>query len=151
MIRYRSRDLTRLLPDGCPCGRTGRRMSRIVGRSDDMLIVRGVNVFPSQVEAVLHEFEGTEPHYQIIVDRKGAMDEATVLVEASEALFFDQMRQQKEMVEKIEKRLAQELGVGFQVKLVEKKTLERFEGKARRVIDKRDLWSRGAGGLKPQA
>jgi phenylacetate-CoA ligase len=150
MIRYRTRDLTRLLPDGCPCGRTGRRMSRVLGRSDDMLIIRGVNVFPSQVEAVLHEFEGTEPHYQIVVERKGAMDEATVLVEASESLFFDQMRRQKEMVERIEKRLAQELGVGFAVKLVEKKTLERFEGKARRVIDKRDLWSGGSSILKAQ-
>jgi phenylacetate-CoA ligase len=139
MIRYRTRDLTRLLPGQCPCGRTGRRMSRVLGRTDDMLIIRGVNVFPSEIEAVLFEIEGTEPHYQIIIDRKGAMDEATVLVEAGESIFFDQMRRQKEMVERIKGRLAQELGLSVEVKLVEKKTLERFEGKARRVIDNRKL------------
>jgi phenylacetate-CoA ligase len=141
MIRYRTRDLTRLLPGDCPCGRTGRRMSRVLGRTDDMLIIKGVNVFPSQIEAVLFEIEGTEPHYQILVDRKGAMDEATVLVEAAEAIFFDQMRRQREMVDRIEKRLLQELGISVQVKLVEKKTLERSEGKAQRVIDKRKLWA----------
>ncbi len=137
MIRYRTRDLTRILPGACPCGRTGRRMSRVMGRSDDMLIIRGVNVFPSQIETVLFEIEGTEPHYQIIIERKGAMDEATVLVEAAEHIFFDQMRRQREVVEVIKKRLAQELGLSVEVKLVEKKTLQRFEGKAQRVIDKR--------------
>ena len=141
MIRYRTRDLTCILSGDCPCGRTGRRMSRVLGRSDDMLIIKGVNVFPSQIEAVLFDIEGTEPHYQIIVDRKGAMDEATVLVEAAESIFFDQMRRQREMVERIEKRLAQELGISVQVKLVEKKRLERFEGKAKRVVDNRKLWS----------
>jgi phenylacetate-CoA ligase len=146
MIRYRTRDLTRLLPGECACGRTGRRMSRVLGRSDDMLIIKGVNVFPSQVEAVLFEIEGTEPHYQIVIDRKGAMDEATVLVEVGESIFFDQMRRQKEMVEHIQKRLAQELGVSFEVKLVEKKTLERFEGKAKRVVDNRKLWTSPPGG-----
>ncbi len=139
MLRYRTRDLTRLLPGDCPCGRTGRRMSRVTGRTDDMLIIKGVNVFPSQIEHVLFEIEGTEPHYQIVVERKGAMDEATVLVEAGESIFFDQMRHQRDMVEKIRKRLAQELGISVEVKLVEKKTLERFEGKARRVIDNRKL------------
>jgi phenylacetate-CoA ligase len=139
MIRYRTRDLTRLLSGECPCGRTGQRMSRVFGRSDDMLIIRGVNVFPSQVETVLFEIEGTEPHYQIVVDRKGAMDEATVLVEVSESIFFDQMRRQKEMIERIQKRLAQDLGVTFGVKLVGKKALERFEGKAKRVVDNRKM------------
>lgn len=139
MIRYRTRDLTRLLSGECPCGRTGQRMSRVFGRSDDMLIIRGVNVFPSQVETVLFEIEGTEPHYQIVVDRKGAMDEATVLVEVSESIFFDQMRRQKEMIERIQKRLTQELGVTFEVKLVGKKALERFEGKAKRVVDNRKM------------
>ena len=114
-------------------------MSRVLGRSDDMLIIKGVNVFPSQIESVLFEIEGTEPHYQIIVDRKGAMDEATVLVEAAESIFFDEMKRQKGMVEQIQKRLAQELGVSVAVKIVEKKTLQRFEGKAQRVIDKRTL------------
>ncbi len=139
MIRYRTRDLTSLMPGDCPCGRTGRRMTRVTGRTDDMLIIKGVNVFPSQIESVLFEIEGTEPHYQIVIDRKGAMDEVTVLVEVSESIFFDQMRRQKEMVEKIQKRIAQELGIGADVRLVEKKTLERFEGTSKRVVDNRKL------------
>jgi phenylacetate-CoA ligase len=139
MIRYRTRDLTSFLPGPCPCGRTGRRMSRVAGRTDDMLIIKGVNVFPSQIESVLFEIEGTEPHYQIVVDRRGAMDEVTVLVEAAESIFFDQMRRQSGMVETIRKRLAQELGISVEVKLVEKKTLQRFEGKAKRVVDHRKL------------
>jgi phenylacetate-CoA ligase len=139
MIRYRTRDLTSLLPGDCPCGRTGRRMSRVSGRTDDMLIIKGVNVFPSQIEHVLFEIEGTEPHYQIVIDRKGAMDEATVLVEAGESIFFDQMRRQREMVDTIQKRLAHELGISVEVKLVEKKTLGRSDGKARRVVDHRKL------------
>jgi phenylacetate-CoA ligase len=137
MIRYRTRDLTSLLPGPCPCGRTGRLMSRVAGRTDDMLIIKGVNVFPSQIESVLFEIEGTEPHYQIVIDRKGGMDEVTVRVEAAESIFFDQMRRQSGMVETIRKRLAQELGITVDVKLVEKKTLQRFEGKANRVIDNR--------------
>src|SRR5512139_3699125 len=139
MIRYRTRDLTSLLPGICPCGRTGRWMSRVTGRTDDMLIIKGVNVFPSQIEHILFEIEGTEPHYQIVVDRKGAMDEVTVRVEVAESIFFDQMRRQKEMVERIQKRLAHELGIHVDVKLVEPKTLARSEGKARRVVDNRKL------------
>jgi len=139
MIRYRTRDLTRVLTGGCPCGRTGRRISRITGRTDDMLIVKGVNVFPSQIEDVLFAIEGTEPHYQIILERTGALDEMTVLVEVAESIFFDEMKRQKEMVEQIQRRLAQELGVSVAVKIVEKKTLQRFEGKAQRVIDRRTL------------
>ena len=139
MIRYRTRDRTSLLPGECPCGRTGRRMGRVTGRTDEMLIIKGVNVFPSQIEHVLFEIEGTEPHYQIVVDRKGAMDEATVLVEAAESIFFDQMRRQKEVVDRIQKRLAHELGIHVDVKLVEPKTLARSEGKSRRVVDKRKL------------
>jgi phenylacetate-CoA ligase len=139
MIRYRTRDLTRLMPEPCPCGRTLRRMCRVMGRTDDMLIIRGVNVFPSQIEAVLFAIEGTEPHYQIVIDRKGAMDDATVLVEASEKIFFDEMKKQKELIDTIKKRMASELGIAVEVKLVEKKTIERFEGKAKRVIDNRKL------------
>jgi phenylacetate-CoA ligase len=139
VIRYRTRDLTRLLPGECPCGRTSRRMGRITGRTDDMLIIKGVNVFPSQIEKVLLEIEGTEPHWQVVIERKGAMDEATVLVEVSEGIFFDQMRRQSEMVERIRRRIAHELGVGMEVKLVESKTLQRFEGKATRVVDNRRL------------
>jgi len=139
MIRYRTRDLTRLIPEPCPCGRTLRRMARITGRTDDMLIIRGVNVFPQQIESVLFEIEGTEPHYQIIIDRKGALDNATVLVEASERIFFDEMKKQKELIDTIKKRMATELGIAVEVKLVEKKSIERFEGKAKRVIDNRKL------------
>ena len=139
MIRYRTRDLTRLIENPCPCGRTLRRMARVMGRTDDMLIIRGVNVFPSQIEAVLFEIEGTEPHYQIVIDRKGALDDATVLVEVSEHIFFDQMKKQTELKETIKKRIASELGISAEVKLVEKKTLARFEGKAKRVIDNRKL------------
>jgi len=98
-----------------------------------------VNVFPSQIEAVLFEIEGTEPHYQIIIERTGALDDATVLVEASEKIFFDEMKKQKELIDTIRKRMASELGISVEVKLVEKKSLERFEGKAKRVIDNRKL------------
>ena len=139
MIRYRTRDLTRLITEPCACGRTFYRMSKILGRTDDMLIVKGVNVFPSQIETVLFEIEGTEPHYQIIVDRKGHLDELTVLVEVSEEIFFDEMKKQHELINLIKGRLASELGIQVEVKLVESKTLERFEGKAKRVIDKRKL------------
>ncbi|NNG47537.1 MAG: phenylacetate--CoA ligase [Deltaproteobacteria bacterium] len=139
MIRYRTRDLTSILPGHCPCGRTLRRMARVKGRTDDMLIIKGVNVFPSQIESVLFEIEGTEPHYQIEIDRKGGLDEATVLVEVGETIFFDQMRHQRDMIERIRKRLAQELGISVEVRLVEKKTIARSEGKAERVIDKRKL------------
>jgi phenylacetate-CoA ligase len=139
MIRYRTRDLTRIIPEKCPCGRTMRRMARVMGRTDDMLIIRGVNVFPSQIETVLFDIEGTEPHYQIIIDRKGALDDTTVLVEASEKIFFDEMKKQAALIDTIKKRLASELGISVDVKLVEKKSLERFEGKAKRVIDNRKL------------
>ncbi len=139
MIRYRTRDLTRLIPEPCPCGRTFMRMQRVMGRTDDMLIIKGVNVFPIQIEKVLFEIEGTEPHYQIIVERENHSDKVTVLVEVNEAIFFDEMKKQRQMVDHIKARLASELGIGVQVKLVEEKTLERSEGKSRRVIDKRKL------------
>jgi phenylacetate-CoA ligase len=139
VIRYRTRDLTRLLPGPCPCGRTLQRMSRVMGRTDDMLIIKGVNVFPMQIEAVLIEIEGTEPHYQIVVEREGHQDKATVLVEVTESIFFDEMKKQRELIDKIKRKLASELGIAVDVKLVEEKTLERFEGKSKRVIDKREL------------
>ena len=139
MIRYRTRDLTRLIAEPCSCGRTLRRMQRIIGRSDDMLIVKGVNVFPIQIEKVLFEIEGTQPHYQIIVDRKDHSDRLTVLVEVNEAIFFDTMKKQRAMVETIKDRLATELGISVNVKLVEEKTLERSHGKSKRVIDNRKL------------
>ncbi len=139
MIRYRTRDLTRLTTDPCPCGRTFHRLNRLVGRSDDMLIIRGVNVFPLQIEAVLFDIEGTEPHYQLIVDRENNQDKLTVKVEVNESLFFDSMRKQRTMVDDIRRRMAGELGLSVDVKLVEERSLERYEGKACRVIDNRKL------------
>jgi phenylacetate-CoA ligase len=139
VIRYRTRDLTRLITEPCACGRTNYRMTRILGRTDDMLIIKGVNVFPTQIENVLFEIEGTEPHYRIVVERENHQDKATVLVEVIESIFFDEMKKQRQLVDRIKKRLASELGVSVDVKLVEEKTLERFEGKGERVIDKRQL------------
>jgi phenylacetate-CoA ligase len=139
VIRYRTRDLTRLLPGPCPCGRTLARMSRIMGRTDDMLIIKGVNVFPTQIEAVLFDVEGTEPHYRIIVERENNEDRITVMVEVVESIFFDEMKKQRALVDTIKRRLASELGIHIDVKLVEEKTLERFDGKGTRVIDKRQL------------
>src|SRR5574337_182805 len=122
VIRYRTRDLTRLIPEPCGCGRTMTRMARVFGRSDDMLIIRGVNVFPQQIETVLFEIEGVAPHYQIVIDRKGALDETTVNVEVSEQIFFDEMKKQSELKETIRKRLASELGISVDVKLVDRKS-----------------------------
>ncbi|RZW17804.1 MAG: phenylacetate--CoA ligase family protein, partial [Desulfobulbaceae bacterium] len=139
VIRYRTRDLTRLLPEPCPCGRTFNRIQRIMGRTDDMLIIKGVNVFPTQIEAVLFDIEGTQPHYNLIVEREQNEDRVTILVEVVESIFFDQMKKQRMMVDMIKKRLAAELGVGVNVKLVEERSLERFNGKGNRVIDKREL------------
>ena len=115
------------------------RMQRIIGRSDDMLIIKGVNVFPIQIEKVLFEIEGTEPHYQIVIDRENHSDRITVLVEVVESIFFDEMRKQRVMIDHIKSRLAAELGITVNVKLVEEKTLERSEGKSKRVIDNRKL------------
>lgn len=139
VVRFRTRDLTRLMPGPCPCGRRLMKMAKVMGRTDDMLIIKGINVFPSQIESVLFAIEGTEPHYQIIVDRKGGLDDATVLVEVQESIFFDEMKKQNELIALIRHRLASELGISVEVKLVEKKTLERSEGKAQRVIDKRKI------------
>ncbi len=139
MIRYRTRDLTRFITEPCPCGRTLKRMERVMGRTDDMLIIKGVNVFPIQIEKVLFEVEGVEPHYQIIVERENHADKITVLVEVMESIFFDEMKKQRKVIERIKSRLATEVGVNVDVKLVEEKTLERSEGKAKRVIDRRKL------------
>ncbi len=139
IIRYRTRDLTRLMPEPCPCGRTFVKMSRMMGRSDDMLIIKGVNVFPTQIEAVLFEIEGTEPHYRLIVERENNEDKLTVMVEVVESIFFDEMKKQRTLVDTIRKKMASELGIGVQIKLVEDRTLERFNGKGSRVIDKRQL------------
>ncbi len=139
VIRYRTRDLTRVLSGSCPCGRTFNRIERITGRTDDMLIIKGVNVFPTQIESILFEIEGTQPHYNLIVEREHNEDRLTVMIEVVESIFFDEMKKQRTMVDHIKKRLASELGVGVNVKLVEERSLERFNGKGARVIDKREL------------
>ena len=139
VIRFRTGDLTRLITDPCPCGRTFYRLNRILGRTDDMIIIRGVNVFPGQIESILLEIEGARPHYQIVLDREEHLDRATLLVEANEALLSDRMRETQELVGRIRKRLASELGVTFEVKLVEPKSLKSCGDKQKLVIDKRNF------------
>lgn len=139
MVRFRTGDLTRMIAEPCSCGRTFRRIARIIGRTDDMLIIRGVNVFPLQVESILFGMEGAEPHYQIVLEREGRLDTATVFLEVSENLLFDRMRVAREALEQIKRRLASELGVSMEVVFVGRKTLERTDGKIRRVVDRRQL------------
>ncbi|MDI6615643.1 MAG: phenylacetate--CoA ligase [Syntrophaceae bacterium] len=139
LIRYRTRDLSRLIEEPCKCGRTHIRMARISGRSDDMLIIRGVNVFPSQIESVLLSIEGLEPHYQLIVDREGTLDTLEIQVEMSEDLFSDKIKTLQNIESRITKDIKDYLGVSAKVKLVGSQTLERVEGKAQRVIDRRKL------------
>jgi len=141
LLRYRTRDVSYLEPEPCACGRAFVRMRRVMGRTDDMLIIRGVNVFPSQIEHVLMEIEGTEPQYLIVVDRdRGAMDTMEVWVEVSSAFFSDEIRQLEQMERKITEGLQSALGVTLKVKLVEPRTIARTEGKAKRVIDRRELY-----------
>ncbi|HET7239171.1 MAG TPA: phenylacetate--CoA ligase [Terrimicrobiaceae bacterium] len=139
MIRYRTRDITRLDYAPCTCGRTLVRMQKTMGRSDDMLIIKGVNVFPTQIEEILFQVEGCEPHYQLVIERIDNVDRLEVQVEVNEAIFFDEMKKQREFVLTVEKRLAHALGIGAKVKLVEPSTILRSEGKAQRVIDRRQL------------
>jgi phenylacetate-CoA ligase len=139
IIRYRTKDISRLIYDQCDCGRTLVRMEKVTGRTDDMLIIRGVNVFPSQVEHVLMSVEGVEPHYQIMVEREGNLDTMTVNVEVSDNLFSDEVRVLENLSRKIQLEIKDLLGVTCKVKLVEPKTIQRSEGKAQRVIDKRKI------------
>lgn len=137
IIRYRTRDISRLYYEPCGCGRTLVRMEKVTGRTDDMLIIRGVNVFPSQVEHVLMGVDGVEPHYQIVVDREGNLDTMQVQVEVSEGVFSDEIRVLENLTKHIQTEIKDLLGVTCKVKLVEPKTIQRSEGKAQRVIDKR--------------
>lgn len=139
MIRYRTRDITSLEYETCECGRTTARMRKTMGRSDDMLIIKGVNVFPSQIEEVLVAIEGCQPHYQLIVDRKGAMDVLEVCIEVTENIFFDEMKRQRAFLELVEKKIDSVLGVGVTVRLVEPNSIPREEGKSARVIDRRKI------------
>jgi phenylacetate-CoA ligase len=139
MLRYRTRDLTRLHTDTCKCGRTIIRMEKCLGRSDDMLIIRGVNVFPSQIESVLLEISETRPHYQLVVDRINNLDSLEVWVEVDDQFFSDEIKELEGLRKKIQQNIESTLGINATIKLVEPKTIERSEGKARRVIDKRKL------------
>lgn len=139
LLRYRTRDVSTLNYEKCECGRTTVRMNKVTGRTDDMLIIRGVNVFPSQIESVLLEIGETAPHYLLIVDRIDNLDTLEVWVEMTQAMFSDEVKRIEDLERKIRKELDSTLGINAKVKLVEPKTIERSEGKAKRVIDKRKL------------
>jgi phenylacetate-CoA ligase len=138
LIRYRTRDITRIEAIPCRCGRTHRRISRIQGRSDDMLIIRGVNVFPQQIETILLETQGVAPHYQLILTRQGSLDMLEVKVEVDEKLFSDEIRHLQRIEAKIQKNIKEFLGVTAKVTLSEPQSIERSEGKAKRIIDLRN-------------
>lgn len=139
LLRYRTRDLSSLDYSPCACGRTNVRMAKIFGRSDDMLIIRGVNVFPSQVESVLLEIPEAKPHYMLIVDRQGAMDTLEIQVEVDEKYSSDEIVQLNNIRNKIKHKVEGVLGISVIISLVEHKTIARSEGKAQRVIDKRKI------------
>ena len=139
LLRYRTRDLTILNPEKCSCGRTIIRMQKCLGRSDDMLIIRGVNVFPSQIETVLLEMSETKPHYLLIVDRINNLDVMEIWVEVDEQFFSDEIKKLEGLKKKIQHNIESTLGISANIKLVEPKTIERSEGKSKHVIDKRKL------------
>ena len=140
VLRYRTGDITALHPEPCACGRTLVRMDKISGRTDDMIIVRGVNVFPSQIESVLLQVDGVAPHYLIIVDRQVALDDLEIWVEVSEQVFADEVRGLEQLQQKLRQELYEVLGLSARVKLVEPHSIQRSEGKAKRVIDRRDVY-----------
>jgi len=139
LIRYRTRDISVLYRQPCKCSRTHVRMERVSGRSDDMLIIRGVNVFPSQIESVLMNVAGVEPHYLLVVDRQGTLDTLEVQVEVNQKGFSDEVKDFQMLGRRIEKDIKDLLGVTAVVRMVEPKTIQRSEGKAQRVIDKRKI------------
>jgi len=138
VIRYRTRDISRMLTGECACGRTFRRMERVTGRTDDMLIIRGVNVYPSQIEQVLMGIPGVAPHYQVVLDKRGSMDTVEVQVEVSPDLEFDEIRELEALQRTVAGAIAAALAVSVGVKLVEPKAIQRSEGKAKRVVDLRN-------------
>ncbi len=140
ILRYRTRDITWLERGECACGRNLVRMHRLLGRTDDMMIIRGVNVFPSQIENILMEIEETQPHYQIVIDRgQSHLDDVELRVEVEPKFFSDETKQLERISQKIATAMKNKLGVNLQIKLVEPKSIERSMGKAKRVIDKRTL------------
>jgi len=139
IIRYRTHDVTAFMPDPCGCGRTIRRVHRVLHRTDDMLILRGINVFPSQIEAALLAVEGTLPHYQILLTREHGLDRMEVQVEVTAAIFSDKVRSLEKLQETLARSIEQTVGLRVVVRLVEPHTIERSQGKAKRIIDKRNL------------
>ncbi|NCU32289.1 MAG: phenylacetate--CoA ligase, partial [Candidatus Moranbacteria bacterium] len=139
LIRYRTRDVSSLNYDKCSCGRTMARMAKPSGRTDDMLIIRGVNVFPSQIESVLLEMGETSPHYMIIVDRVGTLDTIEIQVELTADMLSDEVKKIEDIENRIRKSIESILGLAAKITLVESKTIQRSEGKAKRVIDKRKI------------
>ena len=139
ILRYRTRDITFFRSGNCACGRTQRRMNRLLGRTDDMLIIRGVNIFPSQIEEVLFNIDHIEPHYQLVVERVNQLDTLEVQVELNEKSFSDEVRKLEEYERKVEKDLHTALGIQAKVKLMEPKSIQRSEGKAKRIIDNRQI------------
>ena len=137
VIRYRTRDISRIIPETCSCGRTFRRMERITGRSDDMLIIRGVNVFPSQIEQVLGEVPGVAPHYQVVLSKRGVLDHVEVHVEVAPDFAFDEVRELERLQNRVKSAIESALAVSIAVKLVEPKSIARSQGKAQRVVDLR--------------
>ena len=137
LLRYRTKDLTSLITEPCECGRTNVRITRIIGRSDDMLIIRGINVFPSQVESVILEMKEFEPQYMLVVDRQGNLDTLEVQVELRKELYTDEMGSLLNLKKKLADRLKSVLSISAQVKLMEPNSIPRSEGKSKRVIDKR--------------
>jgi phenylacetate-CoA ligase len=140
LIRYRTGDITSLNPAVCACGRTLARMEKISGRTDDMLIVRGINVFPSQIETVLLQVKGVLPHYQIVVDRRHALDDLEIWIEISDEVFTDDFQRLEALERDLQSELQNALGISARVKLVEPKSIQRSEGKAKRIIDRRDAY-----------
>jgi phenylacetate-CoA ligase len=138
VIRYRTRDISRIIPEPCTCGRTFRRMERISGRTDDMLIIRGVNVFPSQIEQVLGGIPGVAPHYLVVLSKKGSLDHVQVQVEVAPDAGLDEVRELERLQKRVKAEIESALAVSIEVKLVEPKTIARSEGKAKRVLDLRN-------------
>lgn len=137
VVRYRTRDISRIIPEPCVCGRTFRRMERITGRSDDMIIIRGVNVFPSQIEQVLAGIRGVAPHYLVVLGKRGSLDHVQVQVEVAPEFHFDEVRELERLQKRVKAEIESALAVSIEVKLVEPRTIARSEGKAKRVLDLR--------------
>lgn len=139
VLRYRTKDLTSLRYGTCSCEHTGWTMDRVSARVDDMLIIRGVNVFPSQVEEAILAVGGVEPHYLLVVDRIGTLDQLEVWVEVNPNSLFDEVRELEQLQERLQDRIEDILGISVRVKFVEPKSIPRSEGKAKRVLDRRQM------------